>query len=128
MAENRSQASFRVKLRIFWLVSIRHRLAKSSVTADETLARYLFHSNEFSVSAALVRPKAFQVKAQNSEHSVYRTARLLHQDICSMAAIHVEPKRDNKKAYGYAQVIADDLAGLACTVQAKEPPKRHAVL
>jgi hypothetical protein len=86
----------------------------------------LFQSNEFNAGAGVVKPKAFQVKAQNTEHSVYRTAHLQHRDICAVAAIHVEPKRDNKRAYGYAHLIAGDLDGLACSVHAKEPPKRHA--
>jgi len=72
-----------------------------------------------------VRPRAFQVKAADTEHSVYRTAHLSHRQVCDAGRWHAAPQR-KKAPKGYARLAAAKAIPPLCRVEASEPPKRHA--
>jgi hypothetical protein len=125
MVKNRLAVSFRTKLHIYWIVSFRNRLSNDNVAEQEQLARFIFYTKEFDSGTNSVKPAAFLVKEASTAHSVYRTANLEHSLICAAGDWLVAPPR-KKPIYGYAHVVVTDVTERGCTVQASEPPTRHA--
>lgn len=107
---------------------------ESGLTADipefETLARYLFQSDDFTKSPVRVKPRAF-MPSSNSEKSRWETSVTRSIGLSSIA-IHfigqeVAAARPTNY-YGYATVLQSDCANAELIALSDEPPHRHAVI
>jgi hypothetical protein len=127
MDESVSTVSFLTKLRICWIASLSHRLSRSAVHDTEAIARFLFASKEFKLDRHEVRPVAFIVKNEHTEHSVYRIDGLSHDLVCALGDWRVVPTR-RKNHYGYARLNVGEARANGVGVYAKERPKRHAYI
>jgi hypothetical protein len=67
------------------------------------------------------------MKDAAAEHSVFRIASLLHQDICGLGTWRVCPTR-KKNFYGFASLRVEAILRIGPVVRSDEPPKRHAII
>lgn len=129
MAESAFQVPFLTRLRIAWIVYFRHRLSCAKIDPVEDISRFLFNTNEFQPAKGIVRPIAFLVKDRATEHSVFRTEKLVHALVCALGTWRVCPQR-KKEFYGYARLRASDITDETLLLKPDERgmPKRHAVI
>src|SRR4030042_2853744 len=98
----------------------------ATINSDESLARYLTQSNQYSLSTCSVKPKAFE-PPPNLCLSVFRIDGLAIEDVWQIGQEQVINRMvQDRNLYGMADIKAEKVRDLNLSIDADNNPPRHA--
>ncbi|PIU22971.1 MAG: hypothetical protein CO103_06150 [Chloroflexi bacterium CG_4_9_14_3_um_filter_45_9] len=98
----------------------------NEVNANESLARYLTHSNHYHVPTSSVKPKAFEPPA-DLRLSVFRIDGLTIEDVWRIGQLKmINSMPQPRTLHGVADIKASAVQDLNLTVDPDNNPLRHA--
>jgi hypothetical protein len=97
------------------------------VCYDESLARYLTHSDHYNLSTNSVKPRAFEPRTKDLCLSVFRVYGLNTEEILQIGQDEVINKSSQLNTlYGYADIKAKSFIDLSLNIKPDNDPPRHA--
>lgn len=92
---------------------------------EEPTARYLLDRRHFSPQKGRVKPKALHPAPADHRTSVFRIEKLSEAQVWKLGEVHVAIPR-NRELLARAELKARDITSVGLSLQANEPPPRHA--